>query len=102
VARGGGESGLGRRRVHEEFDLVVRARRISPTRGAPLWRASGRKEPPAAGRRSGGGRQLGGHGVAVSSGGERGAEGGLGGRSERLVCAAVLSGQGIEWRPPLR
>jgi hypothetical protein len=93
VARGGGESDLGRRRVHGKSDLGVEARRISPARGAPRWRASGGKEPLVAGRRSGGGRQLGGRGAAVSSGGGCGGEGGLRGWSERPVWAAALSGQ---------
>jgi hypothetical protein len=48
-------------------------------RGAPWWRASGGKEPPVAGRWSGGGRRFGGRGVAVSSGAGHGGEGGLGG-----------------------
>jgi hypothetical protein len=102
VAWGGGESGLGRRRVHVESDLGVEARRISSLRGAPRWHASDGKEPPAAGQRSGGGRRLGGRGAAVSSGRGRGCEGGLGGRSERPVRTAALSGQGIEWWPSLR
>jgi hypothetical protein len=51
-------------------------------RGAPWWRASGGQEPLVAGRRSGGGRQLGG----------RGGKGGLGGRSERPVHAVALGG----------
>jgi hypothetical protein len=63
-------------------------------RGAPWWRASGGKEPPATGQRSGGGRQLGGRGAVVSSGRGRGDEGGLGGLSERPVRAAVFGGQG--------
>jgi hypothetical protein len=75
---GGGESGLGRRRVQGKSNLGVEARRISLARGAPWWRASGRKEPPAAGWGSGGGRQLGGCGAVVSSGGGRGGEGSLG------------------------
>jgi hypothetical protein len=37
--------------------------------GAPWWRVSGGKEPPVAGRRSGGGRRFKGRGAAVSSGG---------------------------------
>jgi hypothetical protein len=65
-------------------------------RGAPWWRASGGKEPPAVGRRSGGGRWLGGHGAMVSSSGGLGGEGGLGGWSERLVHVGALGGQGIE------
>jgi hypothetical protein len=89
---GGGESSLGRRRVHGESDLGVEGRRISPTRGAPRWRASGGKEPPTAGRRSGGAHRFRGHGATVSSGGGRSSEGGLGGRSERLVHAVVLYG----------
>jgi hypothetical protein len=71
-------------------------RRISPARGAPRWCASGGKEPPAVGWRSGGEHRLGGPGVAVSLGGGHGGEGGLGERSERPVCMAVLCGQGSE------
>jgi hypothetical protein len=55
-----------------------------------------------AGRRSGGGRRLVGHGATVSSGEGRGGVGGLGGQSERLVRAATLGGQGIERHPSLR
>jgi hypothetical protein len=66
----------------------------SQARGAPRWCTSGGKEPPVAGWRSGGGCRLGGHGVVVSSGGGRGGEGGLGGRSEQLVRAVALGGQG--------
>jgi hypothetical protein len=44
-------------------------------RGAPRWCTSGRKEPPAAGWRRGGGHRLRGHGAAVSSGGGRDSEG---------------------------
>jgi hypothetical protein len=66
----------------------------SPARGAPRRHALGGKESPVAGRRSGGGHQLGSRGVVVSSGGGRGGEGGLGGRSERPVRAAAISGQG--------
>jgi hypothetical protein len=94
VARGGRESDLGRRWVHGKSDLGVEARRISPVRGAPWWRSSGRKEPPAAGRRSGGGRHLGGCRAAVSSGRGRGSDGSLGGRLERPVCAVMLILQG--------
>jgi hypothetical protein len=70
-------------------------------RGAPWWNASGGKGPPTAGRRSCGGHWLGGRGAAVSSGGGRGGEGGLRGRSERPVRAVVLGGQGIEQWPSL-
>jgi hypothetical protein len=92
AARGGRESGLGRHRVPGESNLGVEARRISLARGAPWWRTSDGKEPPAAGRRSGGGRRLRGRGAAMSSGGGCGSEGGLMGWSEWLVGAAALSG----------
>jgi hypothetical protein len=91
AARGGEESGLGRCRVHGESDLGVEARRISPKKVAPLWHASGGKEPPAAGWRSCGGRQLRARGAAVSSGGGCGGEGDLRGRSEGPVCTVMLS-----------
>jgi hypothetical protein len=52
-----------------------------------------------AGRRGGGGRQLVGHGAAMSLGGGRGGEGGLGGRREPPIRGAALSGQGIGWWP---
>jgi hypothetical protein len=65
---------------HWEDQFRGRSGGSSPARGAPLWRVSGRKEPPAAGRRSGGGRRLGGCGVVVSSGRGHGGKGGLGGR----------------------
>jgi hypothetical protein len=71
-------------------------------RGAPRWCALGGKEPPATGRRSGGGRRLGGCGAAVSSGRGHGGEGGIGGRSERPIRAVALGGQGIGRRPPPR
>jgi hypothetical protein len=57
-------------------------------RCALRWRALG------VGRRSGGGHQLRGCGVVMSSGGGHGGEGGLGRRSERPVHAAALGGQG--------
>jgi hypothetical protein len=91
---GGGESGLGRRRVQGKSNLGVEARRISLARGAPWWHASDRKEPPAVGWGSGGGRRLRGCGAVVSSGRGRGGEGGLGGWLERPVRAAALGGQG--------
>jgi hypothetical protein len=94
VARGGEESDLGRRRVLGKSDLGVEARRISPTRGAPWWRSSGQKEAPVAGRRSGGGRPLGGCGAAVSLGRGHGGDGGLGAWLERPILAVILGLQG--------
>jgi hypothetical protein len=79
VARGGGESGIGRRWVHRESDLRVEARRISLARGVPRWHASGGKEPSTTSWRRGGGHRLRDHGAAVRSGGGCGGEGGLGG-----------------------
>jgi hypothetical protein len=47
-------------------------------------------EPTSISRRGGRGRQLGGWGAAVSLGGGRGGEGGLGGRSEWPVRVTTL------------
>jgi hypothetical protein len=102
TVQGGGEFGLGRRRVHGKSNLGVEVRRISPARGAPWWHGSGGKLPVAAGRRSGGESQLGGRGAAVSSGGGRGGEGSLGEWSEWPFHTATLVGQGSERRPSLR
>jgi hypothetical protein len=49
------------------------------------------------GRRGGGGRRLGGRGVAVSSSGGRGGEGGPGERSEWPVHAAALNSGRRRW-----
>jgi hypothetical protein len=64
-------------------------------RGAPLWHTSGGNEPAVVGRRRGGGHRLEGRGATVSSGGGRGYEGRLRGRSELPVHVVVLSGHGI-------
>jgi hypothetical protein len=91
-----GRGGVLGRLWHWEAQFSGQSGRSSPTRGAPRWHTSGGREPPAAGRRSGGGHRLGGRGVVVISGGGRGNEGSLRGRSERPVHVAALGGQGCD------
>jgi hypothetical protein len=62
--------------------------------GPSLAVRAGGGTPPAVGRRGSGGCQLGGQGAIASFGRGCCGEGGLGGRSERPVHAAVLGGQG--------